>query len=156
MNIIYVGHCQRYHPVTCTEESNYHVSAGSHALSAFPSVHKDHLSCRSLRSATIIHVTYRCFRKCQSPAKTISSMVMFLGDVADNRRWVSEIYLQSLDSGSSECGRSDKASPRTPPTKCMASIMLLEYRQCPNFKLPTSNKDAKRARAEAVFLGGVN
>ena len=39
--------------------------------------------------------------KMPSPAEHYCIMAMSFGDVADKRRWVSEIYLQSLGRGSS-------------------------------------------------------
>ena len=128
---------------------------GSDALPAFRSVHKDYLSPRFWRSATIINDAISS--KMPSPAKQCS-MAMFFGDVADKRRWVSEIYLQSLGTlAASAMGQvsDDKASPCTPPTTCLA-VMLLEYRQSPNLNFQLQRvlyKDAKRARAEAMFWG---
>ena len=70
---------------------------------------------------------------------------MFLGDVADKRRWVSEIYLQSLGTlAGLATGQvlDDRASPRTPPTTCLGSNAFgVSIRsQLPNFQLPTAKR----------------
>ena len=75
-------------------------------------------------------------------------MAMCLGDVADKRRWVSEIYLQSLGTlAASAMGQvlDDKASLRTPPTMCMVSNA---FGVSTKSRLHTSNFQLQRVSLE--------